>query len=80
MSSSQLLNGQEGYGDNLCRVQAGDFARALRLTDLALRPHPNDPVLHEFRALCLFALGRYDKAAAALYAVLTADLAGTGRR
>ena len=52
--------------------KAGDFARALSLTDLALQPYPNDPVLHEFRALCLFALGRYDEAAAGLYAVLTA--------
>jgi tetratricopeptide (TPR) repeat protein len=50
---------------------AGDFTRALRLIDLALQPHPNEPVLHEFRALCLFALGRYDEAAAALYVVLT---------
>jgi tetratricopeptide (TPR) repeat protein len=52
--------------------KAGDFARALILTDLALKPHPNEPVLHEFRALCLFALGRYDESAAALYVVLTA--------
>jgi tetratricopeptide (TPR) repeat protein len=44
----------------------------LILTDLALQPHRNEPVLHEFRALCLFALGRYDEAAAALYVVLTA--------
>jgi tetratricopeptide (TPR) repeat protein len=49
----------------------GDFARALILTELALKPHPNEPVLHEFRALCLFALGRYDEAAAAIYVVLT---------
>ena len=27
--------------------------------------------MHEFRALCLFALGRYDEAAATLYAVLS---------
>jgi tetratricopeptide (TPR) repeat protein len=52
--------------------KAGEFARALSLTDLALQHYPNDPVLHEFRALCLFALGRYDEAAAALYVVLTA--------
>jgi tetratricopeptide (TPR) repeat protein len=51
---------------------AGEFARALILTDLALQPHRNVPVLHEFRALCLFALGRYDESAAALYVVLTA--------
>ena len=48
------------------------FTRALSLTDLDLQTYPNDPVLHEFRALCLFALGRYDEAAAGLYAVLTA--------
>ena len=52
--------------------KAGDFARALTLSDLALKPHPNEPVLHEFRALCLFALGRYSEASAALYVVLTA--------
>ena len=32
--------------------------------------NPNDTSLHEFRALCLFALGRYDEAAIPLYAVL----------
>lgn len=52
--------------------KAGDFARALSLNDLALKPHPHDPVLHEFRALCLYALGRYDEAAGVLYVVLTA--------
>jgi tetratricopeptide (TPR) repeat protein len=52
--------------------QSGEFARALSLTDLTLQHYPNDPILHEFRALCLFALGRYDEAAAALYVVLTA--------
>jgi tetratricopeptide (TPR) repeat protein len=62
---STFLAAREAY-------QAGNFARALSLTDLALQPYPNDPVLHEFRALCLFALGRYDEAAAVLYAVLTA--------
>ena len=33
---------------------------------------PNDTVLHEFRGLVLFALGRYKEAAAADYAVLSA--------
>ena len=32
---------------------------------------PDDPALHEFRALTLFALTRCDEAAAALYAVLS---------
>ena len=33
---------------------------------------PDDPVLHEFRGLALFALRRYDEAAAVVYAVLSA--------
>jgi tetratricopeptide (TPR) repeat protein len=52
--------------------KAGDYARALTLTDQALAQTPNDPILHEFRALVLFALKRYDEAAATAYAVLTA--------
>ncbi len=51
--------------------QAGDYAQALASADAALGLTPNDPTLHEFRALCLFALGRYDEAAGALYAVLS---------
>jgi tetratricopeptide (TPR) repeat protein len=50
--------------------KAGDYTRALDLTDQAIREMPNDAALHEFRALVLFALQRYDEAAAALYAVL----------
>jgi hypothetical protein len=50
--------------------QQGDYATALQQTSDALAKLPNDTTLHEFRALCLFALGRYDEAAATLYAVL----------
>jgi len=49
----------------------GHLAVAVKLTDQALARMPNDPSLHEFRALAMFALGRYDEAAAALYAVLS---------
>jgi len=49
----------------------GDFGQALQQSDAALARNPNDASLHEFRALCLFALGRYDEAATALYAVLS---------
>jgi tetratricopeptide (TPR) repeat protein len=52
--------------------KSGDYSRALDLTDQAIRQMPNDAALHEFRALVLFALQRYDESAAALYAVLTA--------
>ncbi len=49
----------------------GDYAGALRLTDEALKVLPNDATLHEFRALVLFAVGKYDLAAGPLYAVLS---------
>ena len=50
---------------------AGDYAGALAATDSAIKLQPNDPVLHEFRALCLFAQGDYQQSAAAIYAVLS---------
>jgi tetratricopeptide (TPR) repeat protein len=49
----------------------GDYAGSLRLTDEALKVLPNDATLHEFRALVLFAVGKYDLAAGPLYAVLS---------
>ncbi len=52
--------------------KAGDSQRALDLTDQVLKDEPNVPVVHEFRALCLFALKRYDEAATVDYAVLSA--------
>jgi tetratricopeptide (TPR) repeat protein len=51
--------------------KTGDFNQALAGADTALKTLPNDAAIHEFRALCLFALGQYDKAAATLYAVLS---------
>ncbi len=49
----------------------GNYPDALQQTDQALAKLPNDTTLHEFRALCLFALTRYDESAATLYAVLS---------
>lgn len=49
----------------------GDHSLALELVDRALNDMPDEPALHEFRALALFALTRCDEAAAALYAVLS---------
>ena len=49
----------------------GDYAGALQLTDEALKVLQNDATLHEFRALVLFAVGKYDLAAGPLYAVLS---------
>jgi tetratricopeptide (TPR) repeat protein len=52
--------------------KAGDYQRALDQADQVLKQTPNAPVVHEFRALVLFALKRYDEAAAVAYAVLSA--------
>ncbi|MFO0908110.1 MAG: tetratricopeptide repeat protein [Isosphaeraceae bacterium] len=49
----------------------GQYDNALNLANQALTKTPNDTALHEFRALCLFALKRYDEAAGVLYAVLS---------
>jgi tetratricopeptide (TPR) repeat protein len=51
--------------------KSGDYTAAIDLTDQALRQSPNDPTLHEFRALVLFAQQRYDEAATSLFAVLS---------
>jgi tetratricopeptide (TPR) repeat protein len=53
----------------------GDYTRALQLVDSALVTMPLDSVLHEFRALILFAQGNYNEAASILHPVL---LAGPG--
>lgn len=50
---------------------AGQYDQALAQVDAAIQKMPNDAVLHEFRALTLFALGRYQEAAATLYPVLS---------
>jgi len=48
----------------------GRYTDALKLTDEAVALMPRDAVLHEFRSLVLFALGRYAESAAAIHAVL----------
>lgn len=49
---------------------AGDFEAARQQTDEALKLMPHDAVIHEFRALTLFALKRYSESAAVLHSVL----------
>jgi tetratricopeptide (TPR) repeat protein len=51
--------------------KAGDYSKALELTEQSIKQMPNDVALHEFRGLILFALHRYEDAAAPLYAVLS---------
>lgn len=48
----------------------GDYLAAQKSTDEAIAYAPGDSALHEFRALCLFALGKYGEAAGVLNPVL----------
>jgi tetratricopeptide (TPR) repeat protein len=50
--------------------QNRNYSTALRYIDAVIVKIPQDPVAHEFRALILYALGRYDEAAEAIHAVL----------
>lgn len=59
------------FNDARTAFMANDYTKALSLADSAIAGLPNDTSLHEFRALCLFALGRYNEAAAPLYSVLS---------
>jgi tetratricopeptide (TPR) repeat protein len=49
---------------------AGNYESALNNCNLALKDMPKDAVVHEFRSLVLFALGRYSEAAATIHPVL----------
>jgi tetratricopeptide (TPR) repeat protein len=50
----------------------GDYPAALSQVNRAIALVPNDPSLHEFRGLVLFATKQYKDSAAAIYAVLSA--------
>ena len=48
----------------------GDYASALDNVNQTLKETPKDTVVHEFRSLVLFALGRYNEAASTIHPVL----------
>lgn len=48
----------------------GDYRRAAQLVERAIQSAPNDSVLHEFDALCWFAMKDYQRAAAILNSLL----------
>jgi tetratricopeptide (TPR) repeat protein len=50
--------------------KARDYATALNLVNRAIKENPSDEVLHEFRALTLFAQKDYEGAAATIHSVL----------
>jgi tetratricopeptide (TPR) repeat protein len=59
------------FDAGLAQFKAADYAGALTNFDAALAKLPGDPVVHEVRALTLFALGDYNSAAAALNSFLS---------
>ena len=75
--SPQVTQGYQLFDSARESFSQGDYSQALSLTEQAIKSVANDPVLHEFGALCLFARGDYSRAAAVLNAVLAAA-PGTG--
>lgn len=60
----------ESFDKARSAFERGSYASALNFVDTAIRQNGKDPILHEFRALCLFALGKYDASAAVLNSLL----------
>lgn len=58
------------FDSGMAAFQAGQYAESLGKFNEALQQLPGDPVLHEMRALALFAVGQFQQAAAALNSLL----------
>jgi tetratricopeptide (TPR) repeat protein len=61
---------QQAFDTAMAEFKKGNYRTALDKTEQALKDFPNDPAMHQFRALCLFALGDYQRASAAVHALL----------
>ena len=62
------MNEVDNSGDAFLQ---GDYETALAQADKAVKEMPNNPDVHMYRSLVLFALGRYQESAAAAHAALT---------
>ncbi len=69
-SAAAADRGYQAFDRARDAFKAGDYAAALDLTDEALKGVPGDPLVHEFKALVLFARGEDPRAAAELHDVL----------
>jgi tetratricopeptide (TPR) repeat protein len=63
---------QKALDESRAAFMKGEYNIALNSAEKALKLNPSDTAVHEYRALILFALGRYKDSAAAVYAVLAA--------
>lgn len=70
-SAREPANTFSDFDEALSKFKSGNYRDALSSLDTSLRELPNDPLVHEVRALTLFALGRYTQAAASLNSLLS---------
>lgn len=59
------------FDQGLEQFKSGAYSQALKTFDKSLKELPNDPVVHEVRALTQFALGQYTPAATSLNSLLS---------
>lgn len=64
--------GLQRFDEGLADFKASKYQASLDAFNEALKQIPGDPVIHEIRALSLFALGDYKSAAASLNSLLSA--------
>jgi hypothetical protein len=60
------------FDTGLQKFKSGDYLSAVSDFNASLKQFPGDPVVHEVRALALFAVGKYAEAAASLNSLLSA--------
>jgi len=61
---------RQDFDAALGQFKAGEYPAALALVNKAIQGQPSDAVMHEFRALVLFAMKDYSQAAATIHSVL----------
>jgi len=64
--SPQTTEAYRRFDQALAAFKKGDYSNALQLDRQAIQKFPQDPVMHEVAALCMFATGDYAGAAAIL--------------
>jgi len=64
--SPQTTEAYRRFDQALAAFKKGDYSNALQLDQQAIQKSPQDPVMHEVAALCMFATGDYAGAAAIL--------------
>ena len=64
--SPQMTEVYQLFDQALAAFKTGDYKNALSLDRQAIQKSPQDPVMHEVSALCMFALGDYKQAASVL--------------